>query len=103
MTTKSSPCLKAHDIVNGVRREEYGGLSESLECAADLWSSLLSTEVSVQDVCRCMIALKLSRDFLVEKEDNLVDICGYAEIAQMLRDSRHNSEVDDNFDDFVAP
>ena len=82
---KLSPCLEAHRIVTGERREKYGDLDKSLEIVAELWSIILYRRVTVQDVCRCMIALKMSRDMLVELDDNLVDICGYAEIAHMIR------------------
>jgi len=85
MNTIESPCLRAHELVTGERREKYGDLDKSLLIVANLWSVLLNHRVTPQDVCRCMIALKLSREVLVELDDNLVDICGYAEIAYMIR------------------
>ena len=89
-----SPCLEAHRIVTGERREQYGDLDESLAIVAALWSTLLSKEITIQDVCRCMIALKLSRDMLVEQPDNLIDICGYVEIAHLLRNRKENGNDD---------
>lgn len=90
-TETNSPCLKAHRLVTGERREKYGDLDESLTIVAELWSTILRIEITSQDVCRCMIALKISRDMLVEIDDNLVDICGYAEIAYLIRNRNESS------------
>ena len=84
----SSPCKTAAELVRGDRRAQYGGIREGFDIVAKMWSALLGTEVSVHDVCRCMIALKLSRDTLVHKDDNLIDICGYAELSAMMREEK---------------
>jgi len=75
---------KSESIVNGERFESYGHPSENHACTADLWSAYLSrklcrpVQVDVRDVCQMNILQKISRDANAKKEDNIVDIIGYA-------------------------
>lgn len=75
---------KADEITDGDRREQYGEPSENFQAIADIWSTILDTEVTKSDVARCMIGLKLRRDVTGPKEDNRVDICGYTKLLDML-------------------
>lgn len=60
----------------------YGAPAEHFAVVAELWSVLLQTDVSPQDVMRCMVALKLARltgpGTPVSVKDSLLDIAGYA-------------------------
>jgi hypothetical protein len=61
---------------------QYGAPEEMFATVAELWSTLLGTKVTAQDVTQCMIALKMVRarnagDAAVLK-DSLLDVAGYA-------------------------
>ena len=60
-------------------------MTESFERTAKLWSIILNKEVTSEQVCLCMVALKLSRQIHKHKDDNLVDIMGYLEIINQIR------------------
>ena len=73
---------KAESLVNGPRAKEYGDAHENHARIAKMWSVLLDTEVSVEQVYQCMIAVKLARLTVTpEHEDSWIDICGYAALG----------------------
>ena len=73
---------KAESLVNGPRAKEYGDAHENHARIAKMWSVLLDTEVSVEQVYQCMIAVKLARLTVTpEHEDSWIDICGYAAVG----------------------
>jgi hypothetical protein len=53
---------------------------------AELWSAYLGDTITAWDVARMMILLKIARDKFTPKEDNLVDICGYARCLEVMGD-----------------
>ena len=74
--------LKAESLVNGPRAKEYGDAHENHARIAQMWSVLLDTDVSVEQVYQCMIAVKLCRLIETpEHEDSWVDICGYGALG----------------------
>ena len=75
---------EAAEIITGPRREVYGPVDRSFGTVASAWGSILGIEVTPRDVALCMIALKVMRDAHKPGRDNLVDICGYAALADML-------------------
>ena len=75
---------EAGAIITGPRREAYGPVEQSFGAVASAWSSILGSEVTAREVALCMIALKVMRDANKPGRDNLVDICGYAALAEML-------------------
>jgi hypothetical protein len=75
---------EAETLVNGERRQQYGPILESFQKIAKMWSMILGITVTTQHVAMCMIALKLCRHIPGFKRDNLVDICGYAYLAEIL-------------------
>jgi len=77
---------EARDLVNGARGKNYGHPIEDFSKTAKMWSAILGSEVSPQDVGLCMIAVKMSREVNRHKRDNLVDIAGYALTVQMIED-----------------
>lgn len=80
-------CLEtANEIINGPRRDSYGPVEESFKKIATVWSYILKTEVSPLQVAQCMIGLKLLRESNKHGIDNLVDICGYAALAEKVQD-----------------
>jgi hypothetical protein len=78
-----SEILKVADtLINGERASVYGDARKNHEQIAKMWSALLGTEVSTEQVFMCLIAMKLSRlTSTPNHEDSWVDICGYAALA----------------------
>lgn len=63
----------------------YGPPEEEFPRLAKMWSLVLNTEVTAQQVCLCMIAMKLMRSAVSPTHrDSLVDMAGYARILEKL-------------------
>lgn len=75
---------EAAEIIHGPRRESYGDARESFERIAAMWQVILKRPVSGHEVALCMIALKLCRESNKHSRDNLVDIAGYADLANTV-------------------
>lgn len=71
-------------IITGSRRDAYGDPMKSCGRIAALWSAILGIEVSAGQVSLCMIALKIAREVNAHERDNLVDIAGYAQVAEWV-------------------
>lgn len=72
---------EAEEIINGPRRDAYGPVEDSFQRVATVWSQILRVEVKPRQVAQCMIGLKVLRDANTPQRDALVDICGYAALA----------------------
>ena len=73
---------KADELINGKRAKDYGDARDNHQRIADIWSAILDTEVTPEQVCACMIGLKLARLANSTKlEDNWIDIAGYAALG----------------------
>lgn len=85
---KESLLKQAEEIIHGERNESYGPMRESFQRTADLWSIILEKKLAVklspEDVCLCMVGLKLSRELFKAKPDNIVDAMGYLEIYNQI-------------------
>lgn len=77
---------EAHKIINGARQTAYGSPTESFSKIAVLWSEVLNTHVTPEQVLLCMIQLKVVRAMNGGERDNFVDIAGYAGLSEMLCD-----------------
>lgn len=76
---------EAAAIVGGARKDVYGPPAQEFPRMAKMWSLVLNTEVTAQQVCLCMIAMKLMRSAVSPgHRDSLVDIAGYARILEDL-------------------
>lgn len=73
---------KAKSIINGERQGTYGDAEDSFQTIADMWSAYLKTEILSEDVANMMILMKVARNSSgVYKDDNWIDICGYAALG----------------------
>ena len=69
------------------RRASYGSPAKNHAMTAALWSAYLGVPVTPRDVCHLNGLQKVSRDRTgTPKRDNLVDIAGFAENAQMVEE-----------------
>ena len=76
---------EADALVNGDRQKDYGRPSENFQDIADIWSVILKTPVTAEQVALCMIGLKLARlKHNPQHRDSQTDICGYAKCLRML-------------------
>jgi hypothetical protein len=92
---------KAKAAVYGDRNDDYGTVTENFQTVADLWSTVLKTKVTPEQVGLCMVQLKVARQMYKPKRDNLVDGAGYfatlekleKTISLSIRKSRHKEEL----------
>lgn len=79
---------EAESIINGPRREAYGPAELSFERQASLYSIILSKKlrepITAHEVALLGVAWKLSREINQHSRDNLVDLCGYAALADKV-------------------
>ena len=73
---------KAEELINGQRAQDYGDARDNHQRIADIWSVILRQQITPEQVCACMIGLKLARlanD--MKQDDTWVDIAGYAALG----------------------
>ena len=83
---------EAEDIVNGSRQADYGDAKESFTKVASVASVMTGKELSPDDCCAVLMAVKLVRESFRHKRDNLVDLCGYAEIMNRINEKEKEGE-----------
>lgn len=75
---------QASNLVDGDRSAAYGGPTDDFTCAAAMFSAYLSRTngkpvvVRPKDIGLFQIMNKITREGYKHKQDNLVDIAGYA-------------------------
>tara|TARA_S200002703_G_C3795496_1_gene245601 strand:+ start:1629 stop:1922 length:294 start_codon:yes stop_codon:yes gene_type:complete len=61
------------------RGDQYGSVAENFERTADIWSAILGTQVTAQQVALCLIGLKVARlTYDPDAVDGWIDVAGYA-------------------------
>ena len=71
---------KANEITNKRSEEKermYGPFEEGMDKAAKIATLMTSKTITTEDMYKCMVALKLSRESYSHKEDNLLDAVAY--------------------------
>lgn len=84
---KESILQEAERIVNGDRQADYSDPVENFKRIATIASVLIGNEISPKDCCKVMMAVKLAREANKHKRDNLVDLCGYNHILNLIEES----------------
>ena len=77
---------EAEEIVNGSRHSDYGDAKESFSRITTIASVMTGKELAPEDCCAVLMAVKLVRESFAHKRDNLVDLCGYAELMNRLKE-----------------
>ena len=73
---------KAKSIINGERQGTYGNAEDSFSVIAQMWTAYLGRDLTSIDVANMMILMKVARNSSgVYKDDNWIDICGYAALG----------------------
>ncbi len=77
----------AESLVNPICAYGEGCVDAGLADAAALIrardAAVRAAALSECRVALCMVAVKLAREVHAEKRDNLIDICGWARVAEM--------------------
>ena len=90
---KQSILDEAKAIVEGSRQSDYGDAANNFERIAAIVNSVYpELNITSQQCCMVMIAVKLIREGYRHKRDNLVDLCGYAHIMNEINESEKKGE-----------
>lgn len=86
--TRTELLEKARATVCGDREQDYGSPENSFQRIAEFWGAYLNQQITPVDVAAMMALLKLAR--VAEghaKEDNWVDLAGYAACGAEIESS----------------
>lgn len=70
-------CIK----IANERQEQYGKADESIQICSNLLRDIFKIDLSVSQIAKVLVCLKLSREANAHKEDNLLDIINYLAIS----------------------
>ena len=93
--SRKDALTQAEVLIQGDRNEDYGDPADNFRVIADLWTAYLGRTVWVNEVATMMILVKVAR--LKEspsKEDNWVDIAGYAALGYEVATQVYNDDLD---------
>lgn len=79
---------EAQELTYGERQNQYGDAHINYGNIAKLWSVILKTEVTPEQVCLCMVMLKVARQVNKHKRDNIVDAAGYLALIEKMEVER---------------
>ena len=77
---------EAERIVNGERQADYSDPVANFKHISAIASSISKKGLSPTDCAIVMIAVKLARENYKHKRDNLVDLAGYVEILNRIKE-----------------
>ena len=82
--------LRAIEVINGERQQQYGNPEDTFEAIAALWGwwlcDKMRDEITAQDVAMMMCLMKIGREKNgAGKADNIVDACGYLGLYEDMR------------------
>ena len=75
------------------RQTEYAPPEISFEDIARGWEIILGAKVSAEQVALCMAWLKIIREKYTPKDDNVVDLGGYAYCLDKIKKAKRNNNV----------
>lgn len=87
---KKQPTIleEAQNAVYGDRQADYGTVTENFNTIAQLWSGVLKTKITPEQVGLCMVQVKIARQMYKPKRDNLVDGAGYFATLEKLSNGK---------------
>lgn len=91
MAKTRSVLAEAQSLVAGPRRGAYGSARQNFARIARIVNELgleAGGALTASDVAKVLIATKLARHAHAPKRDNLVDLCGYAELLSQVEEGR---------------
>lgn len=75
---------EAQSILNGDRDADYGDAVENFKTIANVASVLINKEITAEECCKVMMAVKIAREGYKHKRDSLVDLASYADILNQI-------------------
>jgi hypothetical protein len=88
LVPKETVLQEANRLVYGDRAADYGGALTEAEKVAAGWRVILGADVEPEHYPLCMAWLKIVRQTNKAKRDNLVDLAGYAGVAEKIETDR---------------
>lgn len=88
---------EAAEIRRGDRNADYGDAVENFERISEIVYAMTGQPVSPRMCCYVHLATKISRHRHKPKRDNLVDLCGYADILNLIEESDHAEPGNDDY------
>lgn len=85
-------CQEADHLVSIDRQNQYGHPFHDFSRTAEIWSAILGTKVTPEQVGLCMVGVKISRECNMHKRDNLVDGAGYFKCIDLIHQYRKQEE-----------
>lgn len=79
---------EAQKAVYGDRQADYGTVTDNFGTIAQLWSAVLKTKVTPEQVGLCMVQVKVARQMYKPKRDNLVDGAGYFATIEKMENEK---------------
>ena len=76
---------EAEAAINGPRNKTYGDFRENWERTCALFYQMTGIKLSADEGLMFMLCVKLAREAHSHKRDNLVDLCGYAELFSRMK------------------
>ena len=80
---------EAAEIRSGSRNADYGDAVKNFERISAMASLMVGKEITEEQCCAVLMAVKLCREAYNHKRDNLVDLCGYADIMELIKESKN--------------
>ena len=90
---KAQPLLRELSKTLKQRGENYGTMRENHQRIADIWSVVLQSPITPEQVALCMAGVKMAR--LVQSpdhEDSWLDLAGYAAVGAEIADDRQTDD-----------
>ena len=82
--TEKTVLETAQELIYGDRQKQYGSATKNFGDMAKMWSVIVGTEISPEQVVLCMASLKICRYNHSKTTDSAVDIAGYAGCLEKL-------------------
>ncbi len=83
---EGSILTEAAGMIYGEKNESYGSYANESKKIAAIFNKFKGEEVlAPEDVPLVMVVMKLCRQMVKPKRDNLVDVCGYAALWEDMR------------------
>lgn len=77
---------EAQRLVHGPRQQSYGHPFDDFSRTGRIWGAILGIpDVPPDKVALCLVGVKISREVNAPKRDNRVDMAGYAETLDLVR------------------
>lgn len=89
-----SVAAEADRLVSGARRETYGHPYDNYTAIAGAALALGIDANTPRGAALFMIVTKLAREAHMPKRDNLVDICGYAKVVELIDSEQERRAVE---------